>query len=75
MISIQLERQITVILDLDDRELTVDEIVQRLRGRGHFPAPAGNLDGIRRDIQHFIQGYFSKQMETGDTDATDINPP
>ncbi len=74
MISIHLERHIVAILDLDDRELTVDEIVQRLRGRGHFPAPAGNLDGVRRDIQVFIQGYFTKQMQAGETDATDISP-
>ncbi len=62
MISIHLERHIVAILDLDDRELTVDEIVQRLRGRGHFPPPAGNLDAVRREIQVFIQGYFTNQM-------------
>ena len=74
MISIHLEHQITAILERDDRELTVDQIVQRLRGRGHFPAPSGNLDAVRREIQVFIQGYFTKQMETGDTDATDFSP-
>ena len=67
MISIQLERQITVILELDDRDLTVDEIVQRLRGRGHFPAPSGNLDAVRREIGIVIQGYFHKQMEVGES--------
>lgn len=66
MISIHTERRIVAILEQDDRELTVDKIIQRLRGRGHFPAPAGNLDAVRREIQVFIQGYFTKQMEIGD---------
>ncbi len=67
MISIHLERHIVAILDLDDRELTVDEIVQRLRGRGHFPAPTGNLDAVRREIGIVIQGHFHKQMEIGES--------
>ena len=67
MISIHLERQITAILDLDDRELTVDEIVQRLRGRGQLPAPANDLGTVRRDIELVIQGYFNKQVEIGES--------
>ncbi len=66
MISIHLERHILAILDLDDRELTVDEIIQRLRGRGQFPVPNGNLDVVRDAIRAFIQGHFTKQMEIGD---------
>ncbi len=74
MISIHLENQIVAILDLDERELTVDEVVQRLRLHGQFPAPANDLGTVRRDIQMVIQGYFSHQLETGETDATDISP-
>ena len=61
MISIHTERRIVAILDRGDREFTVDEIIQRLRGRGHFPAPTGTLDGVRREIGVVIQGYFNKQ--------------
>ena len=67
MISIHLERQSTIILEQDERELTVDEIVQRLRGRGQFPAPANDLGTVRRDIQMVIQGYFNKRMEVGES--------
>ena len=74
MISIQLEHRIIAILELDDRELTVDEIINRLRIRGQFPVPNGNLDIVRDTIRAFIHGYFSHQLEAGETDATDITP-
>ena len=65
MISIHLEHQITAILDRDDREFTVDEIIQRLRARGHFPAPTGTLDAVRREIELIIQGYFNQRFSAG----------
>ena len=66
MISIHLEHHITAILACDERELTVDEIVQRLRRLGQFPAANNNLDAVRREIHLFVQGYFTNQMQTGE---------
>lgn len=67
MISIHLERHIVAILACDERELTVDEIVQRLRRLGQFPAANNNLDVVRREIHLFVQGYFHKQVEIGES--------
>ncbi len=74
MISIQLERRITVILDRDDRELTLDQIINKLRNRGHFPAPNGNLDNVRNAIRLFIHGYYTARLEEGDRNATHLTP-
>lgn len=74
MISIQLERHIVAILDLADRQLSVDETITELRRHGHFPAPDGNLDPVRDAIRIFLIGYFIDRLEAGDRHATDFSP-
>ena len=66
MISIHLERHIVAILDRDDRELTLDEIINKLRNRGHFPAANDNLDDVRKAIRLFIDGYYNVRLGQGD---------
>jgi len=66
MISIHTERRIVAILESEDRKLTVDEIIQRLRARGHFPAPNNNLDNVRSFIRVVINDYFTAKLETGE---------